>query len=293
MIHPDPLDQIDINRRLANAGSCARVRVLEQCDSTNAVLGRECAGSASGLVVTTDKQTNGRGRRGRAWIATPGGSLVFSMLWHLHRDAAALSGLSLVAGVAVVTALARLGDFPIALKWPNDIWSDGAKLGGILTETRIGSSGAGPIAAIVGVGLNIRMDIEAMRAVAAAGRAAPYPVTDLASLGAKVPSRNELLASIAAELAVDLARFDMEGFRAFQARWNGMHALQNQWVTVWQADGSSIEARAIGVADDGALIVDVAGERRLLHGGEITVRPHGAGQVVAQANDAQTLGARA
>jgi BirA family transcriptional regulator, biotin operon repressor / biotin---[acetyl-CoA-carboxylase] ligase len=272
-MRPDPLDQTRINHLLANVGSCARVRVLDQCDSTNAVLGRETAGNADGTVVTTEVQTSGRGRRGRAWIAPPGGSLAFSMLWHFHRDAVALSGLSLVAGIAVVSALARLGEFPIALKWPNDILLAGAKLGGILTETRIGANGSDPIAAIIGVGLNIRMSDDDHQAVVAAGNAVSYPVTDLSSICAQLPSRNELLALIATELATHLARFDGEGFGVFQERWNSLHAMKNQWVTVREAGGAAIEARAIGAAADGALIIDVAGERRHMRGGEITLRP--------------------
>jgi BirA family transcriptional regulator, biotin operon repressor / biotin---[acetyl-CoA-carboxylase] ligase len=289
----DLLDQTEINRQLANAGSCARVQVLDQCDSTNAVLGREAAGSADGMVVTTEVQTSGRGRRGRSWIAPPGGSLAFSMLWHFNRGALALSGLSLVAGVAVVSALARLGDVPLTLKWPNDILSAGAKLGGILTETRIGSSDSGPIAAIIGVGLNVRLSSDDYRAVAVASKGAPYPVTDLARIVAVLPSRNELLALIVTELASHLALFDREGFVAFQERWNGMHALRDQWVTVLDADGAAIDARAIGAAADGALIVDVAGERRFLHGGEVTLRQRGGRAADPSIVGSRKLGTRA
>ena len=287
----DPLDQIDINRQFADAGSCARVRVLDQCDSTNAVLGREAAGSANGLIVAAEVQTNGRGRRGRTWIAPPGGSLAFSMLWHFNRDAAALSGLSLAAGVSVVSALKKSGGLRLALKWPNDIWSAGAKLGGILTETRIGANGGDPITAIIGVGLNLKMNHDDHRAVAATGVA--YPVTDLAAICEIVPGRNELLARIATELACDLACFDRDGFAAFQARWNGMHALQDKWVTVLAADGQASEAKVIGAANDGALIVEVAGERRHLHGGEVSLRPQAGAAPGRPADLSRIAGSRA
>ncbi len=293
-IHPSPTDKLDetaINRLLVDLRACASVTVLDRCDSTNALLAHDAvAGRPNGTVITTEVQELGRGRRGRTWIAPPGGSLVLSMLWNFDRGATALAGLSLAAGVAVVTALRRIGQRPISLKWPNDIVFNGAKLGGILVETRTGSSGAEPVMAIVGIGINVRLrDLDRV-AISASGDAAvpAQQVTDLASIVDCVPGRNELLAQIVAELATALARFELEGFRAFRTPWMAMHAYQNESVGIAFADGSLLDAKAVGIADDGALIVETAGGIRHIHAGEVSVRRVGESTARPRARDHAT-----
>ncbi len=272
----DRLDERDINQRLVAAGSRARVSVLDHCDSTNAVLAREPMGAQpNGTVVTTEVQANGRGRRGRAWIAPPGGSLALSMLWRFDRGAGALAGLPLAVGVAVVNALKRAGDCPVRLKWPNDVVCEGAKLGGILVETRIGSSGTGPVMAIIGVGLNLRLrevDHIALGTLGTPGDAVPR-VSDLASILAPLPRRNELLANIVCELADTLAQFEAEGFKAFRAQWSALHAYGDTSVRILSANGAEFTAQVTGIADDGALIVKTVDGIRHLHAGEVSLRP--------------------
>ena len=290
-VHTSPTDELDetaINRRLVGMRSCASVTVLDRCDSTNAALAHDAiAGRPNGTVITTAVQEQGRGRRGRTWIAPPGGSLALSMLWNFNRGASALAGLSLAAGVAVVTVLRRIGERPVSLKWPNDIVFNGAKLGGILVETRIGSSGAGPVVAIVGIGINVRLRDADRLAIAVSGcDAVPaQQVADLASILGFVPSRNELLAQIVSELATALARFEREGFKAFRAPWTAMHAYQNESVAIAFADGSLLDAKAVGIADDGALIVETASGIRHVHAGEVSVRRVGGSAARLAAED--------
>lgn len=111
----------------------------------------ESAGSA-GTVVITDDQTAGRGRGANTWLARPGLGLTFSILLQpdLAADRAGL--LPIISGVAVAEALANAG-LPVQLKWPNDIYLNGKKTGGILCESRI--SGRRLIAAVIGIGLNV------------------------------------------------------------------------------------------------------------------------------------------
>src|SRR3954463_13031747 len=110
------------------------VRVLERCDSTNSVL--LAAEVLRPTLLACEEQTAGRGRRGRRWHSLPGGSITFSLARTIERPVRELAALSLVAGVASVRALRRLGAAGVALKWPNDLVVGGAKLGGILVETR-------------------------------------------------------------------------------------------------------------------------------------------------------------
>src|SRR5512138_1554975 len=128
------------------------LRRVARCGSTNSVLLAE-PDLPRPVLLIAGQQTAGRGRRGRRWHSEPGAGLTFSLAVALRRPLRELAALPLVAGVAVARALHALGVVKAALKWPNDIVVDGAKLGGILVETR---SLNGGIKAVIGVGLNLR-----------------------------------------------------------------------------------------------------------------------------------------
>ncbi|MET0208454.1 MAG: biotin--[acetyl-CoA-carboxylase] ligase, partial [Burkholderiaceae bacterium] len=83
-------------------------------------------------LLIAEHQTHGRGRQGRSWHSTPGASLTFSLA--LPLEVADWSGMSLVVGAAIAEALDPQGG-RLRLKWPNDLWLDDRKLGGILIET--------------------------------------------------------------------------------------------------------------------------------------------------------------
>src|SRR5260221_10808304 len=117
------------------------VRTVERCGSTNTALLEE---GKPGVLLVADEQPAGRGRRGGRWYSAPGADIAFSLSADVAKPVA---GLSLVAGVAAARALRALGVAQAALKWPNDLLVGGAKLGGILVETR------GRLA-VFGVGIN-------------------------------------------------------------------------------------------------------------------------------------------
>src|SRR5690606_17014668 len=129
------------------------VRVVTRCSSTNDILLREAP--AHPVLLAAEEQSAGRGRRGRRWHSAPGAGLTFSLGRQMRRPARELAALSLVPGVAVTRALRASGVASAALKWPNDLVVHGAKLGGILVETRSGASSA---YAVIGVGINCRRD---------------------------------------------------------------------------------------------------------------------------------------
>ncbi|MDA1216184.1 MAG: biotin--[acetyl-CoA-carboxylase] ligase [Chloroflexi bacterium] len=113
-------------------------------------------GSPDGMAIAALEQSKGRGRFDRAWVSEPGDALMLSVL--LYPDAASAQKLSMIAGVAVVKAVRDLTDAECAIKWPNDVRIDGKKVCGILTEVRASTSGE--IKAVVGMGLNLDLDIE-------------------------------------------------------------------------------------------------------------------------------------
>ena len=110
-------------------------------------------GSADACL--SELQHAGRGRRGRRWIAPFGAGIALSLAWTFGDGAGALPALSLGVGVAVSRALARAGARGVALKWPNDIWFNDRKIGGVLIELR--AEAGGPAHVVIGVGINVAL----------------------------------------------------------------------------------------------------------------------------------------
>jgi len=258
------LDAASINAALTSRRVASRLEVVDECASTNTLLaGRAAAGAVSGTAIACEEQTAGRGRRGNAWHAPIGGGLAFSILWRFSVGAAALSGLSLAAGVACVRACEQLGIEGVQLKWPNDLVHDGAKLGGILIE--LSGEATGPTAAVVGIGLNVRLPEHVAERV-------DQPVTDLATIAGEAPSRNELLAALLGESARVFGEFERSGFAAFRDEWSRHHAHRDVEVVLTRGDGGRIEGRAIGAADNGALLIETGGRIERYHSGDVSLR---------------------
>ncbi len=219
----------------------AEVRVLGRCTSTNTLLLAQDIGQP--VLLAANVQDAGRGRRGRRWHSPAGTGVLFSLALPLHRPVRELGGLSVVAGLAVVRALRALGAAEAALKWPNDLLVRGAKLGGILVETR--AQGAGSVA-VVGVGVN-------HRAVAGLGARLRRRVAALDGLLHPLPVRNAVIAVLGRELLRALRAFDVDGFEPFRNDWAKLDAYAGQRLRVRLADGRVLAGRADGLAADGAL----------------------------------------
>jgi BirA family biotin operon repressor/biotin-[acetyl-CoA-carboxylase] ligase len=252
---PAWLDANRITAALGAGGARFQVQVAEAVDSTN-----------TRLLAAAELQTGGRGRRGRAWTSGLGSSLTFSLLWRFEQGAAGLSGLSLAVGVAVAQALAAAGASGIGLKWPNDILFQGRKLGGILVELQ--GDALGPAAAVVGIGINVRLPAPLRAAV-------EQPVADLAEAGC-IPERNGLLAGLLARLAEVMERFTAEGFGAFESAFRALHVLHGQAAQVLLPDGRVLQGVVEGTGGDGALLLRTAQGVVRLHGGEASLRAAGA-----------------
>jgi BirA family biotin operon repressor/biotin-[acetyl-CoA-carboxylase] ligase len=110
-------------------------------------------GAAAGTLILADMQTAGRGRMGRTWRSEPGAGIWLTLI-ERPRDASALEVLSLRVGLALAPALDAFADGPVRLKWPNDLYVDQRKLGGVLIEARWRE--AQPEWVAIGVGINLR-----------------------------------------------------------------------------------------------------------------------------------------
>ncbi|MCD9005697.1 bifunctional biotin--[acetyl-CoA-carboxylase] ligase/biotin operon repressor BirA [Luteimonas sp. XNQY3] len=250
----------------ADRARMASLDIAWSIDSTNAELLRRPMPGANAEVLLAERQTGGRGRRGRSWQSPLAAHLYLSLQRGFEGGLARLGGLSLVAGVAVVEALRALGIEAVRLKWPNDLVVDVGglrKLGGILVEG--GGEHAGPVRAVLGIGVNVRMP-EAQAA------AIDQPWTDLATCCADAPpTRDALAAALVAAWLQALDLFDREGLAPFRARYARIDALDGAAVDIHTGNGT-LRGIAAGIEDDGALRVRVDGALRVFHAGEVSVR---------------------
>lgn len=238
----------------------AQVRVLERCTSTNSLLLSEAGGGC--VLLAAEEQTAGRGQRGRRWHSAAGSDITFSLARRSARPARELAALSLVAGVAAASALRGLGVAGIRLKWPNDLTVAGAKLGGILVETRAEGRGT---RAVIGIGVNCfrRPGLE---------RRVRRPVAALDEFIR--PSRNLVIGALARALLAALERFEAEGFAAARREWEAMDAHAGQRLRVRLADGRSVSGIGAGLAADGALrLLTRSGEKAVRSGRIVRARP--------------------
>jgi len=260
----DLIDRGALAARLKIASPTLSVEVLDECSSTNTVLAERAAqGAKHGTVLVTEHQSAGRGRRGNSWRSALGGSLTFSVLWRFPRGPGALAGLSLAVAVGAARALVQTGARDIQVKWPNDLYCGERKLGGILIE--VSGDAPGSSAAIVGVGLNYRLD-------AALRDRIDQPVTDFASCCDMVASRTALLGTLLESLASTLEQFAREGFAPFRDEWVRRHAWQGRQVALSVADRHVAEGAVVGVAEDGALILASSRGIERFHSGELSLR---------------------
>jgi BirA family biotin operon repressor/biotin-[acetyl-CoA-carboxylase] ligase len=257
-----PIDPTFVERRLADREvPWPAPHVVATTGSTNAdlmQLARE--GAPEGTVIVADEQTAGRGRLGRSWVSAPGSGLWCSVLVRMPAvDGRGL--LPLVAGVAVADAIRRHGVGAV-LKWPNDVVMDGPaldgspgprKLAGVLSEAD------GDEAVVIGIGVNVSQSSEELPIAAA---------TSLALEGAEV-SRQDLLVDILTTLHAAVEDVRRNGAATAMGQYRWLCLTVGRDVTVLLPSGEQVSGRAEGVADDGQLIIDVAGQSVLVAAGDV------------------------
>ncbi|MDV3467431.1 bifunctional biotin--[acetyl-CoA-carboxylase] ligase/biotin operon repressor BirA [Stenotrophomonas sp. C3(2023)] len=231
-------------------------------ESTNGELLRCNAPEQGVRVLLAERQTGGRGRRGRTWASPLAANVYLSVLRSFAGGLVRLSGLSLVAGVAVAEALHDLGFTRAGLKWPNDLLVDGRKLVGLLVEG--GGEYAGPARAVIGIGINVHMPATAAEQIS-------QPWVDLDTLQGSAVERNTVVAAVLTRLLPALELFDAQGLAPFLPRYAGLDLLAGREVRV-ELGGQWRDGQALGLAEDGALRVLIDGHEQRVHAGDVSVR---------------------
>ncbi|MBI3575396.1 MAG: bifunctional biotin--[acetyl-CoA-carboxylase] ligase/biotin operon repressor BirA [Gammaproteobacteria bacterium] len=260
-----PLDRRAILRHLGPDASPIRDRLTlpEETDSTNAyLLERSAAASFHGSVCLAETQTQGRGRRGRQWIATPYHNILLSMGWRFASGPGIVAGLSLAAGVALARALEEYGVPGVGLKWPNDVLWEDKKLAGVLVDVH--GEATGPSLIVLGVGVNGYIGSHDAAQI-------DQPWVDLRTITDKLVDRNYLAALVLRELRHMFEVFADKGLAAFRDAWQRRHRYHGRRVRLL-AGGHEITGTVEGIDDHGALLLRDARGVQAFHSGEISLR---------------------
>lgn len=237
-------------------------RVVDSLDSTNLEALRYMASAAqiSPLCIVAERQTAGRGRRGRPWVSPYAENLYFSLVLPVEGGARQLEGLSLCVGLAVYRAL-RSYDLPgLGLKWPNDLLVAGRKIAGILLELH--GDPADKCGVVIGIGINVNM----LRAPEV-----DQAWTSLRLIRGEALCRSELLVRVCENLQECLALHARGGFASLREEWQGADLWQGREVVLTSGQ-QAIGGRVRGVDEGGALLLEREGGVFAYSGGELSLR---------------------
>jgi len=235
-----------------------RLIAYETIDSTNDELKRLAReGAGEGLVITAARQTAGRGRRGRSWIAPPGNLYTSILLRPLCRAATAAQ-LGFVSALAVADAIGELAPtVGVLCKWPNDVLANGKKVCGILLETEM-VTGDRPDFVISGIGINL----------VSSPRDTPYQATSLAEEGAPRITAAAMNVALIRHFAGWLAIWQQGGFAPIREAWLARAAGLGEPIQV-RLERDTLHGRFVDLDNDGALLLDMPSGSRRVAAGEV------------------------
>lgn len=231
-----------------NKALISALEIHDTINSTNSYLVERSQHNApSGFVCFAEHQTAGKGRRGRQWVSPYGSNIYVSILWRFQQGGiAGTAGLSLAIGVAVIRALKQHNINDVGLKWPNDIYSQGKKLGGILIE--VAGEADGPCVAVIGLGLNLFLPETQAQSITQAW-------TDLTKvLGENPLFRNKLAGTVLDHILSITNGFETSGIKTYLDEWRSYDCLKGNTVTLFIGQ-QQVEGIVEGIDDNGLLLI--------------------------------------
>jgi BirA family biotin operon repressor/biotin-[acetyl-CoA-carboxylase] ligase len=216
-------------------------------------------GAPAGTLVWALEQTAGRGRRGHAWVS-PRGNLYASLIWRPDCPAIRAAQLGFVAALAVGRALGtivpRVG--LLACKWPNDVLINGRKVAGVLLETELDAARM-PRFLVVGVGVNL----------ASSPQNTEFPATSIVDEGLGAIPPEVMLEQFVQHFQAWELRWRTEGFAPVRAAWLAASAISPGELVRARLDTATLQGRFLDMDEDGALLLELAGERRSISAGDV------------------------
>lgn len=237
--------------------------IKETVDSTNAEALRLLqAGMCPPFIVIAEHQANGRGRRGRVWVSPPAQNIYYTLALKITNGSQGLTGLSLVVGLAVLSALRKVGVKNVGVKWPNDIYADGVKIAGILLE--LTGDPADICHVIIGVGINVNMSHGA--------ELVDQPWTSVRAQTGELVDRTGLVNALTESLHHYLCAHARLGFSGLKGEWQENHIWQGRRC-VLSTGARQVKGVVSGIDEQGALrlLMDDHTEQ-LFSGGELSLR---------------------
>jgi BirA family biotin operon repressor/biotin-[acetyl-CoA-carboxylase] ligase len=242
--NPKPLN---INN-IRESTNCGNIHYFDSVDSTNSWL---LENGKCGDICISETQTSGRGRRGNTW-ESPQGNISFSLCYCFNKITKYWSLLGLVTGIAIAEALEDIGLKGHGVKWPNDIFWQQKKLGGILLET---PNQSGKV--IIGIGLNISLPSKTHRKIeqAVACLTDALPISSCNSF-----SKETLFTHLINRLHNRLSTFSDLSFNEFIESWEAWDILRGKSVT-FDHQGKIVSGEVIKIDKHGRLgILKCSGE---------------------------------
>lgn len=237
------------------------ILIHDEIDSTNAQALREVGGGRQApFLVLAERQTAGRGRRGRNWASPFAQNLYYSLVLRIEGGMRQLEGLSLVVGLAVMRTLQMVGVSSAGLKWPNDVLVENRKIAGILLEL-VGDP-ADVCHVVLGIGVNVNMQDNAE---------VDQAWTSVRLETGQLVERNRLVGLLNGNLNEYLSRHQSLGFDALQAEWENAHLWQGRPVSL-VAGVTQVDGIVLGIDKQGALRLQVDGIEKSFSGGELSLR---------------------
>ena len=231
--------------------------IFEEIGSTNDYL-LENSKKNKISICLTESQTKGRGRNSKEWQSPKYENIYMSISFSTNQDLKFFSSFSLVTALSVQKALTK-HKFDTKIKWPNDIYINSKKVGGILIETL--SKDKNNIV-VVGIGLNVFM-----KSNSKIDREWTSLILENESMSI---DRNKIISDIANELLIDKKTFEEKGFGAFRKNFNELNILKNKKVSLSNSHYDDVVA--LDVNEDGSLNLKTKGEISKIFSGEVSIR---------------------
>jgi BirA family biotin operon repressor/biotin-[acetyl-CoA-carboxylase] ligase len=256
LLQPDLL-----KKNLAASLFSSHIHYRSSVDSTNN-LAKELAEQRApeGTLVITEKQTGGRGRRGRSWSSPAGANLLFSVLLRPTMQADQVFVLTMILALAAIEAVKALSGFSPGIKWPNDLYGGMKKLAGILTEFAAKDRKAEWV--VLGLGMNVNWYPQDLSA---------HATSIFSETGVRV-SRNSLLVEILKRFEIYYREVLSGELEPFYQRWNEACFILGRPVEI-ESGRERVRGKALRIDHDGALIIETEeGCTQRIVAGDVSLR---------------------
>lgn len=246
---PEGIDEAALSAGLKTEQMGRRIVFSESMDSTQKQALRLAEdGAESGTLVITNEQTSGRGRLGHGWTSVRGKNITMSLIVRPGLPIEKTPQLTLITAVAAAETIERTAAVPCGIKWPNDILIEGKKIVGILTELQAEENRIKAV--VIGIGMNVNTEASVYR------KHRLNTATSLTALTGETYDLNRFVQDFLLNFEYRLGQFMRDGFTAIKPLWESRAVSLGKQIRVRRPGGHMLEGRAIGIDDEGVLLLE-------------------------------------